>query len=70
MNFCHICVNQSERVQQKYNNRYYLGWRCAKCKSALFDVPVPNQPTPWKNILEVKDINSRVMKGVERLSRQ
>jgi len=70
VNLCHKCNSELQEVQQKYNGKYYLGLRCSMCKNTVFEMPIVTRPSPWRDTSEVSDISVKVMRGVERFSRQ
>ena len=70
IDLCHKCNSELQKVQQKYNEKYYLGLQCSRCKNVVFEMPIVTKSSPWKDVLEVTNIGAKVMKGVERLSRQ
>lgn len=64
------CDGKLQKVQQKYNHKYYLGYRCSKCGHIVHSFSHDPRSSPWKNVPEVNDASSKVMKGLEKLHRQ
>ncbi len=64
------CKGKLRKVQHKYKDKYYLGYRCSKCGGTDYSLSQNPTSSPWKNVPEITNVSSKTMRGLEILCRQ
>ncbi|MDP3793052.1 MAG: hypothetical protein Q8Q89_04990 [bacterium] len=65
-----FCDGELHKVQQKHNDKYYLGYECLKCGDMAWSLSQKPRSSPWKNVPEGNYSSVKSMRGLEKLCRQ